>query len=316
MLSVFNTQQVAPHERFSWWADVICQTFFQVDCRRPEKIPLHGEMSSVHLDTLELVDIVTPAMEYTRGPAQLAKISGEGAFLMVLNLSGTGFLQQHGKQTRIMPGDVALWSTTAPSYLSFQQPTHKITVIIPARQMLERMACAEDALTLSLSGGSSLGAMVGSLIRESHALAQRDGANGSTRLSSGLLDIVSFAFAPQREQVELSTRKSPLERIKRHLLEHLGDPQLCLSAVANLHGISIRTLNRLFAAEGTTACRWLWVKRLEASRQLLQQGHARQVSEAALSCGFNDLSHFCKAFKAAYGMKPSQCLHEAAGMMR
>jgi len=313
MLSIFNTQQVAPHERFSYWAEVICQTFFQVDCRRPEHVPLHGEMASTHLDDLELVDIVTPAMEYTRGPAQLARISGEGAFLMVLNLSGTGYLEQHGKQTRIMPGDVALWSTVAPSHLSFQQPTHKITVIIPARQMYERIACAEDALALSLSGGSALGAMVGSLIRESHALAQREGACGSARLSSGMLDIVSFAFDPQRERMMAPARKHPLERIKRHLLEHLGDPQLCLADVANLYGISTRTLNRLFAAEGTTAHRWLWCKRLDASRKLLEQGQARQVSEAALSCGFNDLSHFCKAFKAAYGVRPSQCLQHASG---
>jgi len=67
------------------------------------------------------------------------------------------------------------------------------------------------------------------------------------------------------------------------------------------------------AAEGITAHRWLWCKRLDASQHLLATGQARQVSEAALSCGFNDLSHFCKAFKAAYGMKPSQCLHAATG---
>jgi len=315
MLSAFNTQQIAAHERFSYWAEVIGQTFFQVDCRRPEQAPLHGEMTRSHLDGLEWVDIVTPAMEYTRGPAQLAKINGEGAFLMVLNLSGSGLLQQHGKQTHILPGDVALWSTVAPSHLFFQQPTHKITVIIPARQMLERMGCAEDALTLSLSGGSALGAMVGSLIRESHTLARRDGAGtlDCARLRSGLLDIVSFAFAPQREQMALTTRKSPLERIKRYLLEHLGDPQLCLGEVAGQHGISIRTLNRLFAAEGITAHRWLWVKRLDASRQLLERRQARQISEAALSCGFNDLSHFCKSFKAAYGITPSECLQRARG---
>jgi len=316
VLSVFNTTQVAPHERFAYWVEGICQTFLNLDCRREEKLPLSGQMTCSRLDNLEFVEVTSPAMEYHRGPAELARISGQGMFLLSLCLSGKSILSQHGKYAIVLPGDVTLWSAVAPSVIAHQQPSRTLVVSLPYQCFVDRLPCAHDALSISLSGGSALGAMVGSLIREAHALAQQEGGHGAdaVQLNSGMLDIVSFAFAPQHGLTSSMTRKNPLAQIKRHLLDHLGDPQLSFSEVARRHHMSLRTLRRLFAAEGITANRWLWCKRLEASRALLDSGQARQVSEAALSCGFNDLSHFCRAFKTAYGIKPSQYLHNAFGV--
>ncbi len=36
----------------------------------------------------------------------------------------------------------------------------------------------------------------------------------------------------------------------------------------------------------------------------LKEGHARNVTEAALRFGFSDLSHFSRAFRKVYGMSP------------
>jgi len=314
MPAMFSTDEVAQNERYSYWAEVICETFLRVSCRRKMHAPLHGQMSISTLGELEMVDVLSPAMEYNRGPAELARISGDGVFLLSLCLSGKGIISQYGKHASISPGDVMLWSTVAPSVIAYQEPMRKITVKIPYRQITQRIGCAEDALALALPGGAALGALVASLIRESHALTRIDPACTAQPqpLSRGMLDIVSFAFDPRRALVEGgSPRKNPLECIKRDLFEQMGNPELSFREVAARHHISLRTLNRLFAAEGTTAIRWLWTKRLDASRRLLESGQARQVSAAALGCGFNDLSHFCKVFKAAYGITPSQCLQHS-----
>jgi len=90
MQPVFNTKHIPAHERFPSWTQAVCQTFLPVDCRRRGKVPLHGEMKRIRLDDLELVEIITPAMDYSRGPKELAKNHGDGVFVLSLNLSGKG----------------------------------------------------------------------------------------------------------------------------------------------------------------------------------------------------------------------------------
>ena len=65
-----------------------------------------------------------------------------------------------------------------------------------------------------------------------------------------------------------------------------------------------RTLYRLFAAEGTTPIRWLWQQRLAASFKALTEGKVTQVTDAALSHGFSDVSHFSRTFRATFGQSP------------
>jgi AraC-like DNA-binding protein len=55
--------------------------------------------------------------------------------------------------------------------------------------------------------------------------------------------------------------------------------------------------------------KWLLQKRLEYSAVLLKNP-ARNVSEVALDCGFEDLSHFSRAFKSKFGISPARYRRE------
>jgi AraC-like DNA-binding protein len=50
--------------------------------------------------------------------------------------------------------------------------------------------------------------------------------------------------------------------------------------------------------------KWLQQKRLEYSAVLLKNP-AFNVSQVALDCGFEDLSHFSRAFKEKFGLPPA-----------
>jgi AraC-like DNA-binding protein len=52
----------------------------------------------------------------------------------------------------------------------------------------------------------------------------------------------------------------------------------------------------------------VWKRRLDAAFRVLEEGRVHQVSQAALQCGFNDLSHFSRAFRNAFGVTPSSLL--------
>ena len=309
MFNAFNTAAIDQRQRLAYWTEAICETFLAVDCRQQAGDAFHGEMKGGHLGELDLIDVVSPAMEYRREISQL-KSHHEEHFQLVLQVSGVGRLQQHDRQAVLLPGDVALYTATAPSSIAYPDGSRTIAVKIPRASVLSRISCREQALALSLKAASPFGAMLGSLMRESLAWSLEKEGSDEVRLPNGMLDLMCFAFESGTGVSASVARKSPLEQIKRYMHAHLDDPELQLAEVASKHNVSLRTLNRLFAAEGVSANRWLWQQRLEASYQALTGKSVRQVSEAALSCGFNDLSHFSRTFKKTYGVTPNQLLRQ------
>ena len=103
-----------------------------------------------------------------------------------------------------------------------------------------------------------------------------------------------------------------LDAVYRRLIgaleAHLDDEPFDLEHFAGEQGLSVRTLQRLFKKHQTTPSRWMLERRLEKiAGQLRAPAYgARSITDIALSGGFNDLGHFNRAFRARYGMSPSQ----------
>jgi AraC-like DNA-binding protein len=89
---------------------------------------------------------------------------------------------------------------------------------------------------------------------------------------------------------------------------HLCNPDLTPQMVAVHFGISVRTLHLRFAQLGQTFGRWVLGQRLEACRKALRDPTQRTacISEVAYRCGFNDLSHFNKVFRARFDQTPRE----------
>jgi AraC-like DNA-binding protein len=89
--------------------------------------------------------------------------------------------------------------------------------------------------------------------------------------------------------------------IERHLLDGAVSP----NAIAAAHGVSIRTVNRIFNATGQTVGEVIRIRRLARAREELAESD-RSVSSIAHRWGFSDTSHFSRSFKAHYGSSPTE----------
>lgn len=312
MSTTFSTRQIDSKQRLAYWNEVICKTFLTVDCQPHMDTAWEGHLQVRTLGQLELSDVLSPAMAYRRSAAQL-KAHHEEHYQLVLVTQGEGYVEQAGRRAALGVGDLVLYSAAQPSQVCYPKGSRSLALKIPRALMASRVSRLEHLTAITLKGDGGIGSMIGHLLRESFVLNDGVCLPHDARLASGLLDIVSAALENSAGVPLESARHTPLASIKHYIQVHLGDPDLHICTIAQQHNVSVRTLNRLFAAEGTTAIRWLWQQRLAASHKCLSEGRVRQVSETALDCGFNDLSHFSKAFKKTYGISPQQLLRSARG---
>jgi AraC family transcriptional regulator, exoenzyme S synthesis regulatory protein ExsA len=119
--------------------------------------------------------------------------------------------------------------------------------------------------------------------------------------------IVSILLA--RNNPELSAYFQSLLKSAAPPLSQLMEANFCynlaLEEFARLSHRSLSTFKRDFRKYfNQSPGKWLLQKRLEYSAVLLKNP-ALNVSQVALDCGFEDLSHFSRAFKDKFGTSPA-----------
>ena len=93
--------------------------------------------------------------------------------------------------------------------------------------------------------------------------------------------------------------------------QRLTDPELSPAMLAGELNVSVRTLQRAFAALGESVTAHVRQRRLEAARQALHVSRLG-VSEIAAHWQFADASHFSRAFKHRYGLTPTEYTRQNA----
>lgn len=91
-----------------------------------------------------------------------------------------------------------------------------------------------------------------------------------------------------------------------YIMENNYCYNLSLEEFAKLTHRSLSTFKRDFQNHfNTSPGKWLLNKRLERSAKLLSNLDAH-ITEVAFDCGFEDVSHFSRAFKQRFGCPPSE----------
>jgi len=130
-------------------------------------------------------------------------------------------------------------------------------------------------------------------------------------------DLVALSIAPTREATfaESSVRAARLRMIKSDILGSLEDCTLSVAAVAARHRVTPRYVHKLFESDGATFTRFLTERRLDRAHSMLRDQRllTRTITSIAYDVGFNDLSHFNRAFRRRYHATPSD-IRAAAGL--
>lgn len=266
-----------------------------------------GHTTVRSLGMLRLMNCASPGISYVYGASEI-RGSDCDDFLCFVVLNGHGTLEHKGRCLPFRAGDLLFYDTLHPYALSFPEGGRTHTIVLPRALVVARLPEAAQQTALKIDAASPLAELARSMMREIARLPFDD--TPLPPVESALLELLCIAL---RDRIGQAPRPSPaqaqlLNRVKRTLVEHLSDSDLTLDRVAQLAQLPRRTLIRAFAAEGTTVMKWVMEQRLAESYRALAERQVSQVTEAAFRFGFKDSSHFTRAFKREYNLRPSDLL--------
>ncbi|HYE36450.1 helix-turn-helix domain-containing protein [Methylocaldum sp.] len=304
-----STADVPQRERHGWLREVIGREYVKVEISPPADGCLFNEMTIYPWEDLRLSAIRSNAITIERLPGEPYRASQDAYFAVVL-LSGQYSVEQQGREVFLKPGDMTLYDATRPHRIHCPRSFSKLIVSIPRAMLRDRIAGIEHCTALRIPGNEGIGAVASNFIRSSAGQAGRLNPHEFLALAEHSLDLLTLAMTSVRPaDFNLSRSRSlSLYRVKAFIERHLSEPCLNAAMVANGVGLSSRYINDLFKDEGTSLMRHVWRRRLEnCGKDLLDSAHnGHSLTEIAFRWGFNDLSHFSRAFKQRFGCSPRE----------
>ncbi|MCB8883627.1 helix-turn-helix domain-containing protein [Acidisoma cellulosilytica] len=297
---------------FESWHHLTCRNYSLTECKKPTVGDFDGRVSMWDFGATSISEIETNVPSghilVTRSSLDVQKDPRDD-FMLYLGTRGELGMLQADRAIRIGVGDIALYDQSKPFKLDFIGESRGTVITIPRPLIISRLPSAQRATATRISGASRLGVFVGSLISQFVDLKDSVDRTSANRLALPLLDLLGASIEVYLDASFASDRKDiRLGQVKAYIRANLHDSTLTTETIAKAQGVAPRTLNRLFAIDGTTPGRWLWRQRLAASYKALADGSVKNVTSAAFDFGFSDLSHFTRSFKKEFGVTPRSLL--------
>ncbi len=256
------------------------------------------------IDDLALVDCECGPCAGSRGRAELSDTDGEYVAVLITR-SGRETVAQEGAEAYMRPGDAVAWDSTRPARFEVLEPLVKRSLLIPRCALDEVSGRAWTSAGVLLDGEApAVRLLTGYLDALSGTLPDLSMAS-VTAARNATLELFVGALQPGGP-VDSSTVGPALRaNMERWIERHLSDGEISPAALAAAHSVSVRTVYRVFEMTGETVGEVVRIRRLAKARKDLTES-GEPISTIAYRWRFSDSSHFSKAFKAHYGVSPSE----------
>ena len=302
----YSTSAAPAGSGLAYWNDLVSQTYnnLSVDADRPEDFS--GELVRAPLGELSLMSAASAAAQVTRINDPNRSARGPRCFDLHFQMAGRSVNSQAGRESVLESGDFTLCDATQPYTVHFPDANHMLCIKVPLGPLAERLGDVDRLICLPVSGQNGPGAMLSGFLRTLWSQIDAAGDNGWTEgVSDVVMDLIALAYRPQRQnQPAPSCQTLWLQRARSLIDERICDPDLGVLAIASALGVSTRYLQMLFAQAGGTPSAYILDRRLRLAAERLRYADGCGVTEVAMAVGFNDLTHFGRAFRRRFGVTP------------
>ena len=199
------------------------------------------------------------------------------------------------------PGSLAVWDSEAPVRFAVLEPLEKVSLLVPKARFRALVGGVESRLgrVFGMSAVARLAVtQLGGLVSSAAGI----GAEAAGPVLDATLELLGAATAP----LEPSGPRGRSAGARAYVERHLEDPALGPTTLAAGLGVSTRTLQAWFQDDGISVSAYIRARRLERAKDRIRAEPKTALTVIGLDVGFKDPSHFSRAFRARFGMSPSQ----------
>jgi len=281
---------------------------------------MRGGVMQEHRAGLDFAHVAADLQQVLRSPRQIRKDQSENYFL-ILQEEGRALMCQNDVACLLQPGDMVLIDSAAPSeFTFFGQFNRQLSMHLPRAEMHARFGydLIRGGIGLSRHDPTTLAlcAVLGKV------MASDGNISTQVYLREALFGLIGATLHERSGRTDYQAIESDLGGARAlaqgqaYIDTHFRNPDLTIQEIADDLGMSLRQLQRAFAAIGTTPTKHLLTKRLEHARRGLEDRRAGRrgdlISSIAYEAGFSDLSYFQRSFRKTFGASPRAfCMGQA-----
>lgn len=291
---------------FTEWRQLVSTSFSNVRAVQPAPnfrgMARHQKVGEVELYDMDsdAHTIIHSKNVITASQATRCKLS--------LQLQGKATLIQDGRSCDMYPGDLALYTVERPYNLVFDEPQRSLVVYFPRSFLHLRDDQLDMVTAIPVSQHEGLGKVAVPLFEQlAWNLDELNGQHAQALMQTSFdLLVTVLADHIQRMGNESVHASLLFRQASSYIEDHLDDPDLSPSSIAEALYVSVRSLHTHFSAMGTTIATYIRTCRLTAIRADLSNPTMLNVPVHAISArhGLFDASHVSKAFRAEFGESP------------
>jgi AraC-like DNA-binding protein len=312
---VFRADDVPEPSRADYWHHIVGEAVGPHDVRTEGPFGHHDRLAVADVGPVAVGALSAGAPAEVRRTARYVRRGGSNLCKVHVLAAGRGVVEQDGRQASLRPGDLVFVDLSRP--VRWAMSAMRAVAVVFPRELLPLHPDQAAGLTgVRIAGDRGVGAVASSLARQLPRQVDGAGVEGSARLGTAVLDLLTVALASRLGGdtdgslaglvPRAATRRALLEQVLAFIEARLADPDLTPGAVAAAHHVSVRSLYSLFETQEITVAGWIRQRRLERCRRDLLDPGQRDVpvSTVAARWGLPDPAHFSRAFRAAYGLPP------------
>jgi AraC-like DNA-binding protein len=307
-----TTDSVARRERVDYWAELVSQNVRPMRIEPSRQLPLNGTITARAIGDLTVAEVSGCGIHALHTASEVAR-TRHHLYAACVNIEGDARINLRGKHVTLRRGDVFVTDSRDEYSLDLERPWRHLVLSLPSHLLDDRLARPGQ-----LSGGvvrdHPLVRLWASYLTNGFALAGTFSSGGASLFARHCVELLAQALDEQdcdRLTPSPAWRDAMYRDACRVIAFRFGDPNLAPDQIARELHISTRSLSRLFAARNETVMRRVFDVRVRHAMKLLVAPAAqRSVTEIAFACGFNDSSHFGRAFAARAHRTPSEWRRE------
>jgi AraC-like DNA-binding protein len=216
-----------------------------------------------------------------------ARIVGVDYYYAVFQVAGRSVFTQNDEIMQLAVGDVALLDATRPA-ACFAEDSQWLRLQLPRQSLVSHLGC-EPQGGLCARGGTPATRLLFDLVRDADEDDGPASCPADSYMRLAVYDLLGALFAPSDPWPVSRHADKLFARIRDLVKDGFADPDFGPREVAAVAGISLRYLQKLFTARGSTCSEFIYSLRLDHAARLLHRraslGTGQPLSEIAYACG-------------------------------